>query len=232
RRRAAPYASRRAPGRAPAALSEQVRVQNPWAFSRPAFGRVTEPSINATALVRAAARRLLEGECHHKWPACDGGPARKRVDSDGGQTRGTAPGCVLETAGEGPSWPDDVDLVRRCGRGDGARAFKFSQVSPRCAGTLVALPCGRSAVRPGALSQGLFRHAALQAGGGGARRPVRPPRRRALRARLWPRRRRASSPMWRLWTPGVPAISTARSRFGKRSSPIIPPTRSRSGSRI
>src|SRR5215831_19521897 len=79
-----------------------------------------------------------------------------------------ATGWVPEAAGEGPSWPDGFDLVRRGGRGHGGRAFEFSQVPPRCAGTFVALACGRSGVRLGALSQGLFRHAALQAGGCGA----------------------------------------------------------------
>src|SRR5262249_7100262 len=44
------------------------------------------------------------------------------------------------------------------------------------------------------------------------------------------KRLRASSPMWTLSTPGLPATSTARSRSGKPSSPTIPPTRSRCGS--
>src|SRR5262249_45321752 len=88
------------------------------------------------------------------------------------QTAAIATGWVPEAAGEGPSWPDGFDLLRRCGRGYGARAFEFSEVPPRCAGTFVALTCGRSGVRTGALSQGLFRHAALQAGRRGAGRRV------------------------------------------------------------
>src|SRR5262249_48881988 len=78
RRRAAPCASRRARGRALEALSGQARARNPWAFSRPALTRVTEPWTQLCSAPRAA---RYDRECHHKWRARDSSPARNRVAS-------------------------------------------------------------------------------------------------------------------------------------------------------
>ena len=93
------------------------------------------------------------------------------------------------------------------------RADGLSEISRRCGPAAGRGVCRRWRVRAGALPEGLFRHALLQAGERAGRLGGREAG-AAARART---RRRASRRMRRRSMPGSPAISTARSASGSRS---------------